>query len=187
MEGGVKYAKNNCLKGRQLRVPDGSERVHLELGSSASPTNGFMARPSSKSSSDSKPNDRRLGDRFPRERFPCFREARRSVYRDGHVEVDKAYYSAPPEYVGRRLWVRWDRRLVRIFNDRWEQLIVHATTEPGRFRTSPNTSRAKKSRPSNAEPTRCCGRSRRSVLTRGSGPKRRRRFAAWKRCVCWSV
>jgi hypothetical protein len=75
---------------------------------------------------------------LPTERFPCFQEARRSVYRDGYVEVDKAYYSAPPEYVGRRLWVRWDRRLVRIFNDRWEPLIVHATTEPGRFRTSPN-------------------------------------------------
>jgi hypothetical protein len=27
--------------------------------------------------------------------------------------------------------------LVRIFNDRWERLIVHAKTEPGRFRTAP--------------------------------------------------
>jgi hypothetical protein len=43
----------------------------------------------------------------------------------------------PPEYVGRRLWVRWDSRLVRVFNDQWQQLVVHATTEPGRFRTRP--------------------------------------------------
>jgi hypothetical protein len=38
----------------------------------------------------------------------------------------------------RRLWVRWDSRLVRIFNDRWEQLAVHAKAEPGRFRTDSN-------------------------------------------------
>ena len=51
------------------------------------------------------------------------------------MEVDKAYYSVPPEYVGRRLWVRWDSRLVRVFNDQWQQLAVHAKAEPGRFRT----------------------------------------------------
>jgi hypothetical protein len=68
--------------------------------------------------------------------FPFFHEARRAVHRDGFVEVDKSYYSAPPEYVGRRLWARWDGRLVRLFNDRWEQLAVHAKTEPGRFRTA---------------------------------------------------
>lgn len=71
------------------------------------------------------------------ERFPFFHEARRTVYRDGYVEVDKAFYSAPPEYVGHRVWARWDGRLVRLFNDRWEQLIAHAKTEPGRFRTVP--------------------------------------------------
>jgi hypothetical protein len=72
---------------------------------------------------------------LPVERFPNFHEAHRAVHRDGHIEVDKAYYSVPPEYVGRRLWVRWDSRLVRVFNDRWEQLAVHAKAEPGRFRT----------------------------------------------------
>jgi transposase len=37
-------------------------------------------------------------------RFPFFHEGQRVVNRDGHVEVAKAYYSAPPEYLGRRLW-----------------------------------------------------------------------------------
>ena len=73
---------------------------------------------------------------LPVERFPFFHEAHRAVHRDGHLEVDKAFYSAPPEYVGHRLWVRWDSRLVRIFNDRWEQVAVHAKAEPGRFRTA---------------------------------------------------
>ncbi len=58
--------------------------------------------------------------------------------RDGHVEVDKAYYSVPPEYMGRSVWVRWDSRLVRVSNQRFEQIAVHTRHEPGRFRTQPS-------------------------------------------------
>jgi hypothetical protein len=31
----------------------------------------------------------------------------------------------PPEYLGRWVWVRWDGRLVRVFNDRLEPIAVH--------------------------------------------------------------
>jgi hypothetical protein len=72
---------------------------------------------------------------LPIERFPCFREAQRIVNRDGHVEVAKAYYSAPPEYVGRRVWARWDGHVVRIFDRRLRQIAIHAQHEPGRFAT----------------------------------------------------
>ena len=72
---------------------------------------------------------------LPRERFANFHEARRKVNRDGHIEVAKAYYSAPPEYLGREVWARWDARLVRIFNCRWEQIAVHVRHEQGRFST----------------------------------------------------
>ncbi len=67
--------------------------------------------------------------------FPSFREARRMVHRDGHVEVERAYYAVPPESLARRVWVRWDARLVRIFNDRMERLEIHPKQEPGRFST----------------------------------------------------
>jgi transposase len=72
---------------------------------------------------------------LPRDRFPSFHEARRVVSRDGHVEVAKAYYSVPPEYLGRTVWARWDARLVRVFNSRLEQIAVHVRNEPGRFST----------------------------------------------------
>ena len=72
---------------------------------------------------------------LPADPFPSFREARRTVHRDGHVEVDHAYYSVPPEYLARRVWVRWDARMVRVFNDRMEQIAVHVRHEPGRFST----------------------------------------------------
>ena len=67
--------------------------------------------------------------------FPSFHECRRTVHRDGHVEVDRAYYAVPPEYLAREVWVRWDGRLVRIFNDRMEQIALHPKQEPGRFST----------------------------------------------------
>jgi hypothetical protein len=72
---------------------------------------------------------------LPAERFVCFQEGKRKVNRDGHVEVAKAYYSAPPEYLGREVWVRWDARLVRLFNHRFEQIAMHMRHEQGRFST----------------------------------------------------
>ena len=72
---------------------------------------------------------------LPLSPFPSFREGRRTVHRDGHVEVERAYYAVPPEYLARQVWVRWDGRLVRIFNERMEPIAVHARQEPGRFST----------------------------------------------------
>ena len=37
---------------------------------------------------------------LPPDLFPCFQEGRRTVHRDSYVEVDKAYYTVPPEYIG---------------------------------------------------------------------------------------
>jgi len=70
---------------------------------------------------------------LPVNRFASFQEGRRKVNRDGHVEVDKAYYSVPPEYLGHSVWVRWDGRVVRVFNHRFEQIAMHAKHEPGQF------------------------------------------------------
>ena len=67
--------------------------------------------------------------------FPSFHEGRRIVHRDGHVEVKRAYYAVPPEYRDRDVWVRWDSRLVSIYNDRMEKIAVHLRMEPGRFST----------------------------------------------------
>lgn len=72
---------------------------------------------------------------LPLERFPFFHEAQRIVNRDGHIEVARSYYSVPPEYLGRTVWVRWDARLVRVFDDRHAQIAVHARHEQGRFST----------------------------------------------------
>ena len=70
--------------------------------------------------------------------FPVFEEAPRTVHRDGYLELQRAYYSVPPEYVGRQVWARWESRLLRVFNQRREVIAVHALAEPGKFTTDPS-------------------------------------------------
>ena len=135
VESGVKYVKNNALKGRTFSSLAEENQFLLDWEAHVADTriHGTTKQQVQKLFLES---ESAALLPLPLERFPFFHEARRVVHRDGHVEVDKAYYSAPPEYVGRRLWARWDGRLVRLFNDRWEQLAVHAKAEPGRFRTA---------------------------------------------------
>jgi len=64
-----------------------------------------------------------------------YQEGRRRVHRDGHIEVARSYYSVPPEYLGREVWVRYDSRLVRVYNDNLEQIAVHGLAGLGRFST----------------------------------------------------
>ena len=74
---------------------------------------------------------------LPKESFPLYDEGERIVHQDGHVEVEKSYYSTPPEYLGRKVWVRWDDRLVRIYNRvDYTQIALHVRAFPGKFRTA---------------------------------------------------
>ena len=69
--------------------------------------------------------------------FACFQEAPRTVHRDGHVEVEKAFYHVPPEYLRQQVWVRFDSREVRIFSRNTDgslkQIQFHRRLEPGKF------------------------------------------------------
>lgn len=134
VERGVDYVKNNALKGRtfsslqeqnqhllnwETRIAD--TRIHGTTRRQV----GTLFREEEKSNLLP----------LPAGRFPCFTEAKRSVHRDGHIEVQKSYYSVPPEYTGRDVWARWDSHLVRIYNSRMEQIVVHVQVEPGKFQT----------------------------------------------------
>lgn len=134
IEAGVKYAQNNALKGRtfsslaeqnlfltdwERRVAD--TRIHGTVRQQVSTL--FAAERSTLSP-------------LPDSLFPSFTEARRKVHRDGHVEFNKAYYSVPPEYLGREVWVRGESRVIRILNHRLETVAAHARVEPGRFATT---------------------------------------------------
>jgi transposase len=134
VEAGVKYAQSNALAGRKFGSL-GEQNQFLaewERGTADTRIHGTTKE--------------QVGHRFrsqekaallalPPGLFPVFTEAPRKVHRDGHVEVARAYYSVPPEYVGHSVWARWDTALVRVFNQRRQSIAVHCRQQPGRFST----------------------------------------------------
>jgi len=134
IESGIKYVKNNALKGRKFSSLEEQQRYldHWEATVADTRIHGTTKRQVAKVFAEA---ERAALRPLPLERFSNFHEAQRKVNRDGHVEVAKAYYSAPPEYLSRTVWARWDTRLVRIFNHRFEQIALHVRKEPGRFST----------------------------------------------------
>lgn len=137
VESGVKYVKNNALKARTFTSLEAENDflLHWETTVADTRIHGTTQRQVKKLFEEV---ERQALVELPAERFPFFREAPRRVNRDGHIEVDRAYYSAPPEYVGQSVWARWDTRLVRIFNHRFEEIRVHVKGQTkGRFTTHP--------------------------------------------------
>ena len=61
---------------------------------------------------------------LPVEPFRYYRFGERTVHLDGCVEVEGAYYSAPPGLIGVRLPVRWDDWRVRLLDPKTGQLLV---------------------------------------------------------------
>ncbi len=134
VERGIDYVQENALQGRTFGSLEEQNR-HLrewEAGVADTRIHGTTKRHVGRVFLEV---ERAVLQPLPAERFSSFREAQRVVNRDGHIEVAKAYYSVPPEYLGRGVWVRWDARTVRIFNRRFEQIALHVRHEPGRFST----------------------------------------------------
>ncbi len=53
---------------------------------------------------------------LPIEPFRYYQYGERTVHLDGCVEVEAAYYGAPPGWIGRRVKVQWDVRHVRLLD-----------------------------------------------------------------------
>jgi hypothetical protein len=134
VERGVGYVQDNALKGRTF-TSLAEENRHLQQWETTVADTRIHGT-----------TRRQVGKMFqeveksallplPAGRFPFFQEAQRKVSRDGHVEVVKAYYSVPPEHMGRTVWVRWDGRMVRVFSQRMVQIAIHAQRQPGQFST----------------------------------------------------
>lgn len=134
VERGVGYAQSNALRGRTFTSLAEQNCFLSEWEASVADTrvHGTTRRQVASAFEElEKPNLLPL----PPGRFPCFQEAQRVVNRDGHVEVDRSYYSAPPEFVGRSIWARWDGQVVRLFDPKLRQIAIHVKHEPGRFAT----------------------------------------------------
>ena len=134
VEAGVKYVQNNALKARKFGSLQ-EETDYLARWEASVADTRIHGTTKQHVGKVFREVEQPVLAPLPLERFAMFQEAPRKVNRDGHIEVAKSYYSAPPEYLGREVWARWDKRLVRIFNQRFEQLDLHLRVEPGRFST----------------------------------------------------
>jgi len=134
VESGIKYVKNNALKGRTFSSLAEEKQFLADWETRVADTR--IHGTTKKQVRQMFEEERAALQPLPATSFPFYHEGRRKVHRDGHVEVERSYYSVPPEYLGRKVWVRWDSRLVRVFNHRFEQIAVHARVAPGRFHTN---------------------------------------------------
>jgi transposase len=67
---------------------------------------------------------------LPLEPFRYYHFGVRTVHLDGCVEVDAAYYSAPPRYLGRRVDVQWNELHVRLLDPKTGQLLREHVRAP---------------------------------------------------------
>ena len=75
---------------------------------------------------------------LPVEPFRYYQFGTRTVHLDGAVEVDYAYYPAPPGWIGQELSVQWDGRHVRLLDPATSTLLrEHRRQAPGRRASSP--------------------------------------------------
>ena len=143
IESGIKYVRQNALKGHVFNTLAEQDQ-HLENWERRVADHRIHGTTKQQVKHRFEQAERAALLPLPSDRFPFFHEAERKVHRDAHVEVDKAYYSVPPEYLGHHVWVRWDTRLVRLFNQRFESIAIHAKLTPGRFSTQPEHLASKK-------------------------------------------
>jgi hypothetical protein len=72
-----------------------------------------------------------LGE-LPLEPFRYYRYGERTVNLDGCIEVEAAYYGAPPGWIGRRVQAQWDALHVRLLDPKTGQLLrEHLRTRRG--------------------------------------------------------
>ena len=132
-QGGVHYAKRNCLAGRAFRdLPHANEhawRWCLEIAG------------------------RRLHGTIKQQPLVVFETVERAallplpatawapvswkrakLHPDCHVVFDGAYYSAPHRLIGQRLWVRATLTQVQLFHE-YALVATHLTARPGQRRT----------------------------------------------------
>src|SRR3989442_7331700 len=84
---------------------------------------------------------------LPLEPFRYYQYGKRTVNLDGCVEVDAAYYSAPPGWIGREVAVQWDVRHIRLLHPQTGELRrEHLPQVRGKHRIK-DEDRPKRTRP----------------------------------------
>lgn len=132
VEAGVKYVKNNALKGKDFgSLAEVNE--HLRWWTANVADKRIHGTTKRQVGTYFEAEEKASLKPLPASLFPCYEEGRRSVHRDSYIEVKGAYYEVPAQYIGQQVWARWDAAMVRVFNHKMEKLATHTRLEKGRF------------------------------------------------------
>jgi transposase len=133
VERGVGHAKNTPLKGLRFESLEEAQTYldHWETRWADTRIHGTTKRQVATMFAEEKP----MLQPLPVEPFRYYQYGKRTVNLDGCVEVDAAYYGAPPGWIGRHVQVQWDSHQVRLMDPQTGQLLrEHLLQARGRHR-----------------------------------------------------
>ncbi|MGH7290635.1 MAG: IS21 family transposase, partial [Myxococcota bacterium] len=134
VESGVGHAKKTPLKGQRFESLAAAQAHldHWEERWADTRIHGTTKRQVAAMFAEERPHLQAL----PLEPFRYYQYGERVVHLDGHVEVERAYYSVPPGRIGTSVDVQWDGRVVRLLDRHTGALLrEHRVDRPGRYRT----------------------------------------------------
>jgi transposase len=135
IENGVKYCQNNALKDREFNSLAEQNQFlrHWEAHVADTRIHGTTQMQVRKAFDDL---ERPALKDLPPDLFPCFEEGQRKVQRNGHVELQRSFYSVPPEYLGQTVWIRYTDRTIKIYDTAFEaKIAMHCRVPKGRYST----------------------------------------------------
>jgi transposase len=121
VEAGVGHAQKTPLRGLRFESLDEAQAYldRWEAHWADTRIHGTMKRQVAAMFAEEQPV---LGP-LPLEPFRYYRFGVRTVHLDGCVEVEAAYYGAPPGWIGRRVDVQWNDLFVRLIDPKTGQLL----------------------------------------------------------------
>jgi transposase len=121
VEAGVGHAKKTPLKGQRFESVEQAQAYldRWETNWADTRIHGTTKRQVAAMFAEERPHLLPL----PLEPFRFYQYGQRVVHLDGCVEVEAAYYSAPPGWIGRRVQVQWDGLNVRLLHPHTGQLL----------------------------------------------------------------
>jgi transposase len=121
VESGVGHAQKTPLKGKKFESLEEAQAYldHWEEHWADKRIHGRAKRQVAAMFAEEKPFLQPL----PLEPFRYYQYGERTVHLDGCVEVEAAYYGAPPGWIGRRVHVQWDSMFVRLLDPKTGELL----------------------------------------------------------------
>ena len=121
VESGVAHAQKTPLRGKRFESLEEAQAYldHWEERWADKRIHGRTKRQVAAMFAEEKPHLKSL----PLEPFRYYQYGKRTVHLDGCVEVDAAYYGAPPGWISREVHVQWDAMFVRLLDPRTGELL----------------------------------------------------------------